>query len=568
MITQLNNNIVECWQSNAEKNPDGEAIVCMSMTEPPFRWTFSELFATAGAFRRHLAEQGVRRNDVCALILRHDPYFYPLYIAVVQMGAIPAVLAYPNPRLHPEKFRQGIMGMSQRSGLDWLLTERALEEELDICVKKGRSTIRGIFFPLEWGIKKHKRSGTSSPGLLASGFRGSDPLLLQHSSGTTGLQKPVLLSHRAVVNNLVHYAKAIRLTKDDKVVSWLPLYHDMGLIAAFHLPLAFGIPSIQLDPFEWICSPLLLLEAISREKGSICWLPNFAYSIMADKIREEDMQGISLESWRMAINCSEPIRDHSHEKFVKRFSPFGFRETALASSYAMAETTFAVTQSRPGKAPAKIFVDRREFSRGVIKIAENDSGAKVCVSSGAAIEGCSIKIVDEHGKESGQCVIGEMVITLDSLFDGYRNYPEKTAEVLREGWYFSGDYGFCFQGEYYVVGRKKDIIIVAGNNIYPEDVEDAVAHVPGVVPGRVVAFGEDDAGLGSEMVSVIAETQPGYQGALKDLELKIKEAGMAAGVTIRKVHLVPARWLIKSSSGKPSRKANRDRLAARHGGAK
>jgi acyl-CoA synthetase (AMP-forming)/AMP-acid ligase II len=147
-----------------------------------------------------------------------------------------------------------------------------------------------------------------------------------------------------------------------------------------------------------------------------------------------------------------------------------------------------------------------------------------------------------------------------SLFDGYRNYPEKTAEVLHDGWYHSGDYGFQMGGDLFVIGRKKDIIIVAGNNVYPEDVEDAVSKVPGIIPGRVVAFGEENVSLGSEHVAVVAETTAEGEGAQKALRLEVIKAGMAIDITIAKVYLVPPRWLIKSSAGKPSRKANRERI--------
>jgi acyl-CoA synthetase (AMP-forming)/AMP-acid ligase II len=146
------------------------------------------------------------------------------------------------------------------------------------------------------------------------------------------------------------------------------------------------------------------------------------------------------------------------------------------------------------------------------------------------------------------------------MFDGYRNYPEKTAEVLKEGWYYSGDYGFVHENEYYIIGRKKDIIIVAGNNIYPEDIEDAVSKVEGVIPGRAVAFGEEDPEIGSEQISVVAETNFFAPDDQKKLKLSIVKAGMEMDVSIRKIYLVPPRWLIKSSAGKPSRKANRERI--------
>jgi acyl-CoA synthetase (AMP-forming)/AMP-acid ligase II len=148
------------------------------------------------------------------------------------------------------------------------------------------------------------------------------------------------------------------------------------------------------------------------------------------------------------------------------------------------------------------------------------------------------------------------------MFDGYRNYPEKTAEVFNDGWYYTGDYGFKYEDELYVIGRKKDIIIVAGKNIYPEDIEDAVNQAEGITPGRIIAFGEDDPSLGTELVSVVAETKLETEKDKNRLRLDILKAGMSIDINIHKVYLVPPKWLIKSSAGKPSRKANKERLTA------
>jgi fatty-acyl-CoA synthase len=556
-----NETVWDRWYRNAQKFPDKEAIIHWIAGEAPYRWTFSSLISSAQKFSFLLKKNGIRQGEVCALIIRHNPNFYPLYLAISHLGAIPAVLAYPNPRLHPEKFRQGIEGMSQRSGLDWILTEKDIEPIIKPLIEKKENQIKGILFPLEWDKAINiDNSFLDEINSLHQNTKATDPFLLQHSSGTTGLQKPVLLSHKAVLEHVINYAEAIQLTENDKVVSWLPLYHDMGLIAAFHLPLAFGIPSIQIDPFEWVMVPSLLLEAITKEKSTITWLPNFAYNMMADKILDDELDSITLESMRLYINCSEPVREESHNKFYNRFKKYGLKENSLSACYAMAETTYAVTQTEPSTQPAVLLLDRQEISKGKIKVVKDWKLARACVSSGKTIKGCEVKIVDENRNEIPSDMIGEIAVKSVSMFDGYRNYPEKTAEVLQDGWYYTGDYGFIFDEEYYIIGRKKDIIIVAGNNIYPEDIEDAVNKVTGVLAGRVVAFGEDDEEIGSEQISVIAETNIAAESEHKKLKMDIIKAGIDIGITIKKVYLVPPRWLIKSSAGKPSRKANRERI--------
>ena len=551
------------WQKHAEERPEQEAIIHWVADEEPYRWTWGKLVESAASFANNIMKSGVKPGEICALIMRHRKDFYPVYLGISLAGAIPAILAYPNPRLHSDKFREGLDGMAEKSGLDWILTERDLDETVRPLILKKGSTIRGILFPLEWGGEVE--DGSTASELLAGLRRevhDNDPCLLQHSSGTTGLQKAVVLSHRAVLDHVRLYGKSTAIRDDDKIVSWLPLYHDMGLIAAFQLPLAWGIPSIQIDPFEWVQNPVLLLEAISREEGTLSWLPNFSYNFMADRIRQEDLDDIKLSSVRMLINCAEPVRDESHEKFLQRFSSYGLREDALAACYAMAETVFAVTQTAPGERARTLVAIRDELAEGRFIEVSPGSGhvTKSCVSSGKTIEGCSVKIVDEERNKLIDGQVGEIVISSVSLFDGYRNQPEKTAEVLKEGWYFSGDYGFLHDGECYAIGRKNDIINVAGLNISPEDVEDSVNEVEGVLPGRLVAFGVEDSESGTEQVCVVAETSETTEDGLKALRRKIRAAGMKIDVTIYGVYPVPPGWLYKTSSGKLCRKTNKKRV--------
>ena len=549
------------WLLNSENNPDREAIVHWIGGEEPIRWTYARLIDKARKFSVMINKLGIKKGEVCAIIIRHNPFFYPLYLGISRTGALPAVLAYPNPRLHPDKFRQGILGMSQRSGLDYILTERELEPLIRPLIEKEGSTIKALYFPLEWDLEKEfSASEDNAIEERASEVKDTEPALLQHSSGTTGLQKPVVLSHRAVLNHVKYYGESIGLSDADKIASWLPLYHDMGLIAAFHIPLAYGITSVQISPFEWVVAPILLLEAITKEKTTLSYLPNFAYNILAEKIDEEELEGIKLNSMRLLVNCSEPVRDESHKKFISRFGRYGLANNSLSACYAMAETTYAITQTEPGKEIKVLRLDRLELANGNVKTASAENNSRTCVSSGRLIENCSIKIVDETRTEVPHGKVGEIAVKSVSMFDGYRNYPEKTAEVVENGWYFTGDYGFVYEDEYFIIGRKKDIIIVAGKNLYPEDIEDTVNQVEGIIPGRVIAFGEEDAAMGTELVSIVAESKFEDEKEKNKLRVDILKAGMSIDVNIHKVYLVPPRWLIKSSAGKPSRKANKERL--------
>lgn len=545
----------DAWKRHADETPDREAIVHVALEAEPLRWRWAQLLRSASRAARWLEAQGVQRGEVCALIVRHHPYFYPLYLGISALGAMPSVLAYPNARLHADKFRHGLVGMSQRSGLDHILTEPDLVDVVSPLVGASGSTIRDVLCPLE---ALAGPEGDGHPIVEHAPATADEACLLQHSSGTTGLQKPVVLSHRALLEHARRYGESIQLTENDRVASWLPLYHDMGLIAAFYLPLICGVPLVQLSPLEWVLSPAMLPRAISDERATLCWLPNFAYNFMADRIREEDLQGVSLESLRLVVNCSEPVRADSHDRFHRRFAPYGLRSEALGACYAMAETTFAVTQTAPVGPARRLSVDRAELSRGVVVLSAG-AAARQCVSSGKPIAGCTVRILDEEGHELPEGRVGDIAISSVSLFDGYRNYPEKTLEVLEDGWYKSGDYGFVSESECYVIGRRKDVIIVAGNNVFPEDIEDAVARVPGVIPGRIVAFGVEDEALGTEVLCVLAETEAESDGDKRALRVAVKQAGMGIDLTISRVYLVPPRWLIKSSSGKLARATNKAR---------
>ena len=539
--------IWDVWATHAASVPDAEAIAHWERGVCTHRWTWRELHARALHYSAALARYGIKPGQVCAVILRHNAELYPLYMGIVACGAVPSVLAYPNPRLHPDKFRSGLVGMASHSGLDWVLTERSLGGAIRPLVTGKELPIKGVIHPFEL-----QASTTDARVALRLP---EDAALLQHSSGTTGLQKAVTISHRALLEHVVRYSASIGLREDDKVVSWLPLYHDMGLIAAFHLPLASGIASVQIDPFEWVTSPGLLLQAVSSEEGTLTWLPNFAYNLMADRVPAEDVAGVSLAKLRLAVNCSERVRKTSHDRFARRYAKHGLSRNALGASYAMAEATFAVTQTPPGSQARELGLSREALARGVVQVAQGTEPTVWCVSSGRPISGCTVEVVGESGNSLPPDRVGELTIRSASLFDGYRNLPQKTLEVLQGDRYLTGDIGFIYEGECFVIGRKKDILIVAGKNIYPEDIEDIVGLVESVLPGRVVAFSIDDEDAGTEAVCVVCETSA-PQEQYRKISRKIRAA---SDVAISRVYLAPPRWLIKSSAGKPSRRANRDR---------
>ncbi len=395
---------------------------------------------------------------------------------------------------------------------------------------------------------------------------GEEIALLQHSSGTTGLQKGVALSHRAVLNQLTAYSQVLALNERDVVVSWLPLYHDMGLIAGFLLPLVAGIPLVLMSPFDWVRHPAMLFDAIGRYDGSLCWLPNFAYNHCARRVRARDLAGLSVESMRLFVNCSEPVRADSHDLFLERFGSIGVTAEMLGVSYAMAENTFAVTQTAVGQPSRLDYVDGLALiERGeAIPVGEDGQDVAVKVSCGYPIPGTLIRIVNEEGQPLPERRVGEVAVQSNCMLSGYHKRPD--LNPFQDGWYLTGDRGYLAEGELFVIGRSKDLIINAGKNIYPQDIEAIVNEVSGVHAGRVVVFGVPDEREGTELIVVVAEVETEKTAEQKQIKKTIRqEVARQSMVTAAYVTLVEPRWLLKTSSGKIARGANREKWQAKFG---
>jgi acyl-CoA synthetase (AMP-forming)/AMP-acid ligase II len=402
-------------------------------------------------------------------------------------------------------------------------------------------------------------------GALA-GFRRKpeDIVLLQHSSGTTGLQKGVALSHRAVFNQLDAYGKALAMSEKDVIVSWLPLYHDMGLIAGFIMPILSGVPLVLMSPFDWVRAPYKLMQAVSKYRGTLSWLPNFAYNFCAQKIRDRHLEGLDLSSWRAIVNCSEPVRWESHQAFYEKFRSYGLTYEALQTSYAMAENVFAVTQSPLGPEPVVVEIDREAFmSERVARGPVDGRPAMKMMSSGRPLENVRVRVLDDNRKEVPDGVIGEVALQSDCMLTGYYHREDVTEKAFADGWYLTGDYGFVIDGEVFVSGRKKDMIIVGGRNVYPQDLEALTYEVPGVHAGRSVAFGIYNEEEGTEDVVIIVEVDsedPAKQQEIADALRAYVTKNSA--IALRYVKAVDSKWILKTSSGKTARAANKEKFLA------
>jgi acyl-CoA synthetase (AMP-forming)/AMP-acid ligase II len=380
--------------------------------------------------------------------------------------------------------------------------------------------------------------------------------LLQHSSGTTGLKKGVALSYGAISSQIGSYAKALELhpSKRELVASWLPLYHDMGLIACFLLPMYLGIEIVSLDAFEWTSRPYLLLEAVEAKSATHVWLPNFAFNHIARATPRS--RRYNLSSLRSIINCSEPCKPATFAAFLDRFQNEGVSAEKLQVCYAMAETVFAVTNTMPGQPVRDIALDRSAlYATGSVRApARGDAGVSL-LSNGQPIEGVEVCVLRD-GQFVSDGSVGEICVRASFLFSGYFMDSDATKDAMIQNWYRTGDLGFVRDGHLYVTGRLKDIIIVNGRNYYAHDIEEVASGVRGLKPGRAVAFGVYVPSTGSEQIVVVAERETLTHECQELMEALSSALSRAFGIAAGDIRVVDPGWLVKTTSGKISRGCN------------
>ena len=464
-----------------------------------------------GEFRRRasiqaalLREHGVAAGDRVVIIMPQGIPAMTVFVGAMTLGAVPAILAYPNFKVEADKYRFGLAGvtanLSARAVViddqfpDDMLEYVALGNSAELVRASGATNAAHVV-----DIPVHE----PEPGSLA---------FLQHSAGTTGLQKGVALTHAAVLRQLRALTQALQIDGSaDRVYSWLPLYHDMGLIACFMLPLVCHTPVVMQSPLDWVIHPESMLQIISEYRCTLAWLPNFTFQFVPRRTPRERWAQHDLSSVRALINCSEPVRAASIDEFYQAFAAVGLKRSAMQSSYAMAENVFAVTQSgiNGRTEPARIGADGRQFrsAHRIVPVAEGTDDALSFVSSGQLLPGHEVRIASDGGQILPEGYVGEILIRSDCLFEGYYNRPDLTAKALVDGWYYSGDLGFYVDGELYVVGRKKDLLIIGGENIYPQDVEEIAAAHPAIHDGRAIAMGLYNPDLGTEEIVLVAEVE-------------------------------------------------------------
>ncbi|NCC35701.1 MAG: hypothetical protein EOM24_27370, partial [Chloroflexia bacterium] len=357
-----------------------------------------------------------------------------------------------------------------------------------------------------------------------------------------------------------------RFTEQDVCVNWLPLYHDMGLLIQIILPLLTSARSVTMPPDYWVRQPQTLLRAIHDYQGSMTWMPNFAFHHCLRTIRDNDLSGVNLTSWRILGNGSEPVQAKALQLFAERFAPWGFSPTTLIAGYGMAENVVAAASTLPEDLPHvdHVTIATLQTERCALPGAAGEAGVQRFVSCGTAMPNIVVDVVDETGRPQPERQIGEIVVGGDSLFSGYFGDPERTAQVLRDGWFHTGDLGYLTDGELYVCDRRQDLIIVGGRNIFPESIEAIAREILAERVRHVIAFGVADVTLGTETPVLVCESRSGLaveeQATLaRALRSQISQA---LGIALGDVSFAERGWIVRTTSGKLARAACRDKYLA------
>jgi 1-acyl-sn-glycerol-3-phosphate acyltransferase len=517
--------------------------------------TYGELHSEAQTIASALLAEGLSFGERVAIMLPTERAYFSIFCGILLAGGVPVPLYPPRPAGLKQDMAR-LAGVLRNAGAGALVTvPEAVAVARMLAVEVP--SIRLVRTPRALSTHRGGRTPLPEPEVGAD-----DLALIQYTSGSTGDPKGVVLTHRQLLANVRAMAEAAQVTTDDVVVSWLPLYHDMGLIGVWHTPLVIGMPLVVMSPLAFLARPARWLEAISTYRGTISAAANFAFQLCTERVADSEVARLDLSSWRLAFNGSEPVGQAVLEGFVRRFAPAGFRREAMCPAYGLAEAGVGIAFSPPGRGPRVELVSRTLLARSgrIVAVLPDDPAAMPVVGCGYPLPGYEIRIAGPGGFALGERAEGRVECRGPSLTEGYFGNESATAALWQHGWLDTGDLGYLADGELFLTGRAKDLIIRGGRNLHPEDVEAALRGVDGV-EGGVAAFAVADPREGTERLAVVAETSvkaPDVRAALeREIRRRVTEV---AGVPPDEIVLVPAGSVRRTPSGKVRRAATREAL--------
>jgi 1-acyl-sn-glycerol-3-phosphate acyltransferase len=558
--------LLDVLRHRAAHDTDRPHLLITEDSGQSFTLTFGDLHAAAQRCAAELVRRGVPAGGRVALMLPTSREFFVSYAGILLAGAIPVPIYPPFRADRIEEYASRQAAILKNAEVCLLLTFRQAESVAKL-LKPRVPSLDSVADasklidaadkapPLPPGVRAMHLSGSRSP-------KSSDIALLQYTSGSTGDPKGVILTHANLLANMRAIGAAVQLTPDDVGISWLPLYHDMGLIGAWLTLLLHGTPLNVMSPLAFLTRPERWLWSFHKHRGTISAAPNFAYELCVRKIADKDIEGLDLSSWRAALNGAEPVNPETLERFEKRFARYGFRRTAQLPVYGLAEASLGVTIPPLDRGPLVDRIDREIFtSQGrAVPASSADTMAISFVSSGAPLPRHDVRLVNENSVEVPDRTEGFLWFRGPSATTGYYRNAEATEKLLPLGpaqspdeyaWVNSGDRAYRAEGEIYVTGRVKDIIIKGGRNLYPHEVEDLAARVEGIRKGCIVAFGMKDEASGTEKLVVVAEVRGGEAaGRAKIAAAVTEQISQGLGLPPDRVELIPPGSIPKTSSGK------------------
>jgi fatty-acyl-CoA synthase len=555
--------LTEIFRLRGRGEPARAHIYLYEENDEPRTITFGELFEGASRVAAELIRHGLEPGQTVSIMLPTCAEFFWTFAGILLAGGIPVPIYPPFRADRVAEYATRQSAILRNAEAQFLITWRRAEG-LARLLKPGVPTLREVLDAGELAKPATKPAArtNSSPARwqpvenLSYHSRANEIAFLQYTSGSTGDPKGVILTHANLLANIKSIISGIDIKPDDVAVSWLPLYHDMGLIGAWFVPLFTGIPLVVMSPLAFLSRPERWLRAIHKHRGTISPAPNFAYELCVRKIPDKDLQGLDLSCWRAATNGAEPVCAETLERFATRFAPYGFCPDALLPVYGLAEATLAVSVPKLGAGYKVDRIERAPFeSGGIAQTAKLDDPAVLkFVNAGKPVPGVQVRIVDSGGQNLGERKEGRLWFRGESATSGYFHNPIATKELMRDGdWLDSGDLAYWADGEIFITGRAKDIIIKAGRNLYPHEVEEIAGRVQGVRTGCVVAFGANDERTGSERLVVTAEVRD--LASAKRIEDEISHAVTdALGMPPDLVVLLPPQSIPKTSSGKLRRR--------------
>jgi 1-acyl-sn-glycerol-3-phosphate acyltransferase len=521
--------------------------------------TYGELAARARQFAFGLIARDVSVGDRVGLMLPTSLEFFVAFFGILYAGAIPVPI-YPPMRLSQlEDHLRRQTGILRNAGACLLIT---MPEAHRLAGLLGTlvDSLNGVASVAEI-------EATAKPTTLPQLKSANVVALIQYTSGSTGDPKGVVLSHANLLANIRAMGQVMEASSADVFVSWLPLYHDMGLIGAWLGCLHYAAPLYVMSPLSFLIRPQSWLWAMHRYRATFSASPNFGFELCLAKVADEELKSLDLSSLRMIANGAEPVSVHSLRKFTERFGHYGFPATAMAPVYGLAECSVGLAFPPLGRKPFVDRIDRDQLSlHGTAEPARPDDPRPLDLPAcGQPLPGHEIRVVDEAGREVGERREGRIEFRGPSATSGYFRNEGKTRELLHGDWRDTGDRGYMAGGDIFITGRIKDIIIRAGRHLYPQEIEEAVANVPGVHKGGVAVFGVTDRASGTERIVVLVETRETDQDARAALQARAHEVVTdAAGTPPDEIVLAPPRTVPKTSSGKIRRSAAKEMYQSGH----